>query len=174
MSVTSERTQTQKSRIPIRVEKVEKTAVQAEAPKKDKIHISKFLILVNSNVTGGSSTEVVNKIADCLKDGMGKALKEHEDEVFVIKAGAKGAWTEEYIKDIHVKTAAEIGPKYKKVHIHSLVTVKHTTLVQMDAKAIRKYLLEYCKSEYFSNLFVRIKFVPVSDFAELYIEKAPI
>lgn len=159
--------------IPLRIEQVTPNKIQRPPSKQKKIHISKFLILVNSNVAA-TELDTSNRVADCLKTGTGKALQEHSQELFFIKAPAKETFGPSSILDINVKVAAEIGPKYKRVHVHALVTVKHTTLLQMNGKVLRELLLNYCKDEAIKNLFVRIRFVPVSDFAELYLEKAPV
>lgn len=164
-------TQTNES-IPLRIEEVTGNKIQS-SNKKQKIHISKFLILVNSNVAA-KDVNSSNHVADCLKRGIGKALQEHGPELYVIKPPAKEKYGPGTILDIDVKMAAEIGSKYKRVHVHALVTVKHTTLLQMDGKVLRQLLLNYCADEAIKNLFVRIRFVPVSDFAELYLEKDPI
>ena len=156
--------------IPLRIEKVLPNKITE--PKKEKIHISKFLILVNSNVAA-TELDSSNRIADCLKSGTGRALKEHAQELFFIKPPAKEQFGPDSILDIGVKIASEIGNKFKRVHVHALVTVKHTTLIQMNGKVLRELLLNYCADKAIKNLFVRIRFVPVSDFADLYLEKAP-
>lgn len=144
-----------------------------EEPKKDKIHISKFLILVNSNKSAKSHEEHANEIADCLRDGIGRLLQEHSTELFKLHPSAKPGGLDT-IMDIKVRTAAEIGPKYHRIHVHSLITVKHRTLLQMRAEPFKEYLPQYCVSPFFDKIFARIKFVPVSDFAELYLTKSPV
>lgn len=166
-------TQTNES-IPLRIENVQGNKIKPKETNSKKIHISKFLILVNSNVAATDDLDKSNRVADCLKDGIGKALQEHGPDIYVIKPPAKEKYGPGTILDIKVKMAAEIGPRYKRVHVHALVTVKHTTLLQMDGKVLRGLLLDYCKDEAIKNLFVRIRFVPVSDFAELYLEKDPL
>ncbi len=164
-------TQTNES-IPLRIEEITGNKLQP-TEKKKKIHISKFLVLVNSNVAA-KDVNSSNSVADCLKKGIGKALQEHGPQLYIIRPPAKETYGPQTILDINVKMAAEIGSKYKRVHVHALVTVKHTTILQMDAKVLRQLLLNYCQDEAIKNLFVRIKFIPVSDFAEMYLEKDPI
>lgn len=115
---------------------------------------------------------VQQRIIDCLKDGMRRAVQEHEQEIFFIKPGATGEWTPEYIFDIKQKIVAEIGTKQHRIHIHSTIEVKHNTLIQMNGKALRDLLLDYCKDDAIKNLFVRIRFIR-ADLSDLYLEKMP-
>lgn len=138
-----------------------------------KVHISKFLVLVNSNVKTDKE-EDIQRISTCLKTGFKDAIKNHETEIFKIKDGAEGKWSKENIFSIGTEMVTEVGSKEKRVHLHALVTVKHNTLVQMNAKGIRTLLEEKCQDDAIKRLFVRIRFVPVSDFAELYLRKAPV
>lgn len=173
-SVQKTKTQTS-SNIPLDIEEVIPNKQRASTTRgQKKLHISTFLILVNSNVSEYNA-EKANNIADCLKKGTADALKNHEKEVFFIKPPATDTWSRENILSIKTKITAEIGPKYKRLHVHALVKVIHTTLVQMNAEALRQHLLHYCKHEAITNLFVRIRFIPKPDLAaELYLEKNPI
>lgn len=157
--------------IPLNIE--EYTENKISEPKKrgvKKLHISKFLLTVNSNIAA-KNAEQANRIANCLKRGISMAIKTNLQEVFKIKPPAKDVLNKETIKSIDVQANGEIGPKYHRVHSHALVTVKHYTLLQMDSAVLRNYLLQYCVNEEIQNLFVSIKFIPVSDFAELYLNK---
>ena len=139
----------------------------------NKTHISKFLILVNSNVASDDPL-VQDRIVNCLKSGFEKSLRGHEEEIFKIRPPAVEQWGPEHVFSIESKIVAEVGTIQKRIHIHALVTVTHDTIIQMDSKAIRTLLLDHCADDAIRNLFVRIRFVPVSDFAELYLYKDPI
>lgn len=161
-----------KEAIPLRIEEVEENRLLPPQDKtQKKLHISKFLVTVNSNVAV-RNVDQANRIADCLKRGIPRAIKEHATEVFFVKAPATDEINADTVKSIDVSASGEIGPKYKRIHSHALVTVKHYTLLQMNSKALKGLLLDYCKDDEIKNLYVDIKFVPVSDFAEMYIEKA--
>lgn len=161
--------------IPLNIEEfVQNKVTEPKTKGVKKLHISKFLVTVNPNVAV-RNVDQANRLANCLKRGISMAIKENLQTVFKIKPPATDLMNSETIKSIDVKVNGEIGPKFHRVHSHAMVTVKHFTLLQMDAKALRQYLLHYCKDEEITNLFVSIKYVPVSDFAEMYLDKgAPI
>lgn len=159
------------SRIPVSLTDISVKNIPEE--KGNKIHISKFLVLVNSNVATDDPV-VIERLSQCLKRGFAIALEVHEEDIFKIKPPATDTWNNSTILSINSEMVTEVGSVQKRVHLHGLVTVRHRTILQMDSKAIRDILLDVCKDDAIKNLFVRIRFVPVSDYAEWYLRKAPV
>lgn len=49
-------------------------------------------------------------------------------------------WTKQYVQDSDVQYAIELGGKYKKLHAHCIIKIKHYTSIQIDAAKIRRYI----------------------------------
>lgn len=139
---------------------------------------SNWHILVNSNVAAKSEGDVprANHVADVLKDSIRCVFYEHAAEVFYSEIpGHK--FEKPYVESVKVEMAAEIGDKYKRVHVHALVKVIHHTILKMDYKKARD-ALAVCINERDPTLpfpFIRFKWIPAFTQAlEKYIGKHPV
>lgn len=113
------------------------------------------------------------RIAECLKRGTTKVISENEEEIFRIKPPAKEVWGPDHIFDMKVDINSEIGEKFHRVHVHAFISITHDTLIQMDSKVLRQLLIQECQDEGVKNLFIRVRYVPETDLARLYIFKDP-
>lgn len=142
-----------------------------------KTNYSKWHILINSNVAKANE-EDDKAIAVSMKRCVLDLFSNHQDEVFFIKKKARGTHeiNNDTIGEIEVRSAAEIGSKKHRIHLHTLVFVTHYTLLQLDIPNIRK-LLDECflrENPVIKNYFLRVKWIPVDKPIEDYLEKMPL
>lgn len=159
--------------VPIQIEEVRQNTAEEQGT-----YYSKWHLLLNSNVAarGEGDVEKANRIADILKDSVRCVFYEHGAEVF--KSLVPGDKFEKpTVESVKVEMAAEIGEKYKRVHLHAVITVVHHTILQIDYRKARD-ALALCLYERDPNLpfpFIRFKQIPMTGVAlEKYIGKHPV
>lgn len=140
---------------------------------KEKIHVSTFFVLFNTNVSCKDAEEN-NGLTDKLKKAIIECILNDQQHVFKIVNGAREDYGPETIKKITLEVVGEIGDRFGRCHAHAVITVKHTTLLQIDQPAFRNCVLNRLADPRVKNLFVRTKFIPISDFAKLYLRKKPV
>ena len=99
--------------------------------KTGKQHQSRLLLTINSLSTDG-------KYKKLLKDGFTEMYDKIEDYVkYMVKTGSV-----KDIMDVDCETAIEVGTKLHRVHLHSIITISHKTMLQLDLKKITKHFEE--------------------------------
>jgi len=74
-----------------------------------------------------------------------------------------------FIDEIDVESTVETGKKEKRVHLHSLIRVKHRTKLQVD---LRKTHAFFCERLQLKNIYLNVKFIPDNNMSLLkYMRK---
>jgi len=141
--------------------------------KKNNTHWSQWFILLNSNKHHKLDLNHANQIAAEAKEGLSYVVKNFPRQIFMTKNG--DPINNETITKIRLRQAAEIGPKFSRVHTHSDLAVIHKTILQLNVRELRRLLFEYFESigsELAQSFFLNVKFVRNADAAiMLYMEK---
>jgi len=108
--------------IPIKITDIKPPVRKPTEPDKEKIHISTFFVLFNTNIQCKDTDEDQELIAD-LKKAIVSCLVEDQEHVFKIVYNGTGNYDSDTIKKISVEMVGEIGPKYNRCHVHSVIRV---------------------------------------------------
>lgn len=111
-----------------------------EVAKRRKNRTSNFFLTINTNQHFNQHSEEYEKFNDKLKvslneiyENIGDYLKIKKD-----KDEYKNDTYDNNIHDVDIKSATEIGSKTGKAHSHTLIAVKHNTLVHLDYDKIKE------------------------------------
>ncbi|HEY8542210.1 MAG TPA: hypothetical protein VIL29_07490 [Pseudothermotoga sp.] len=157
------------------------------------LHKSAWFFTVNSNKRATpENIEYVQDIGRKLKQAFSFMITNHIKDILLIKDREDAAKWErnrdaayrELIKKVDVKLAIEVGKdiKGRRVHLHALLTITHTTAIHLNYKLIQKILRDLlCKDlespfrvEGMCNIHINIKFVQSQDSLIDYLSKEPI
>lgn len=145
----------------------------SDRTKKNNTHWSQWFILLNTNKHHKLDLDHANKLAAEAKEALSFVVQKFPQKIFTTRNG--DPINNSTITKIRLRQAAEIGPKFSRVHTHSDLTVIHKTLLQLDVKELRRLLFEYFEehgSELANGFFLNVKFVRNADAAlMLYMEK---
>jgi hypothetical protein len=157
--------------IPLTIEEVFGSGHNTD--KSRKTHISQFKCLINSNKAAKTKYEA-QKILECLRSAMRFVLEHKTREIIYIKPphDQTDRWDSSHIFEIKIKMAGEIGPRYKRVHLHCVITIKHNTYLFINKERLHELVLEHCAGV-LDSIFTSVRFQPVS-MAEYYLDKDPL
>lgn len=144
-----------------------------KSKKEKKLHYSKWLILLNSNLQE-SPDITINELGSFLKTELTEVIANPKSYRFKDK-NKKAQFNSEFIEMMDTKITAEIGKKQKRIHVHALLYIEHYSVLQLDFKEMRILLDEKILNKHgLSNYFLRIVWIPNDRPVEDYLKKEPI
>lgn len=96
-------------------------------------HVSTFFITINTNQTEES-------LLPRLKDVYSRI---YSNLLEFIKWKGRNGEEPDKIDKIDGEAHCEIGPKYGFVHLHAMVSVRHRTMIQLDAQKIGRCVRDH-------------------------------
>jgi hypothetical protein len=134
-------------------------------------HLSRFLLTINTQQAGYPIYQ--------LKDAM-NGIYENLELFLKIKLNNKWIIYSDYLIDnpnsklinldeTVIKPQIKVGKKFHKVHSHSLISIPHDTIVQLDRISIEKYLEKMLDLK---GLHINIRYIKDNSFTlKKYLEK---
>jgi hypothetical protein len=93
---------------------------------------STWYITINPNIAVFSKTEAQHK-KENLKQIVSEIFEQNLKD-FVI---CDDEFTPQYIKDIDLQCAIEVGEKYHRIHCHLILSINHNTNLKLDYSKLR-------------------------------------
>jgi len=126
---------------------------------KDKSSI--LFLTLNTNTRDLVSEELLRKVGGEYFDNIEEFLR------FLHKEPERN--NPSYIDEVDIETVVEKGKKEERVHLHSLIRIKHRTKLQIDLIKTQAY---FCRELGLKNIYLNVKFIPDDNMSLLkYLRK---
>jgi hypothetical protein len=139
---------------------------------KEKNRFSSFLVTTNTNYrpsTDAESYEMGAKLEAALKEAFTQKGFAH----FVKFLEPGHSWTPQFIKDVNVKFAVELGhdQRGRRIHAHSLIHIKHRSKIRIDTGKLKSLLTELMGDAKMKNMYINVRIVTTDRNLEEYLSK---
>lgn len=111
---------------------------QEKKQKKRQLKHSSFFVTINTNQRINKLSEEFIDFNEKFKLIMDKLFNNHMDDIIEFKL--EDADPEKDIKNVNTEYAIEVGEKTGTIHSHSLISVSHYTLIQLNYEFIRDFI----------------------------------
>lgn len=107
---------------------------------------SNFYITIQTNYRAKSQADY-DRFLDRFEEVLAELYDVENLDQHVIKfhhLNQQDSWTDEFIKHVNIQTNIEEGRTRRggRIHAHTLLQITHVTRIQVDAMAIREYVLQ--------------------------------
>ena len=117
---------------------IEEKEIKKEKNKSKQLRHSNFFITINTNQRFNPYSEECKIFKGKLQNAVDKLLTEKMNEIIEFKE--EGEFNTEYIKNIDIQNALEIGPETNTVHSHTLLMINHYSNIKLNYKVINEFI----------------------------------
>jgi uncharacterized protein YwqG len=117
----------------VTVKNVDET--EQHAPKSKRNRRSNFFLTLNTNKKFNPHSEEYQVFNNKFKQSLNEI---YDDIGNYLKIKEAGATYDENVIVVDIESGTEIGPKTGSAHSHTIISVKHNTLVQLDYEKMKE------------------------------------